>query len=441
MRLTIATKTGRNKAEQVSAERLINMYAEAVEGKSGVVVHGSPGLDLFATCGAGPNRGMKLHNGLLYVVSGAFLYEVASSGVVTNKGSIPGSGIVGMASNGTFLCIVNGPSGYLYGTSLGQITDPDFTGAKSVASLNGYFIFEDGTGSYFINETPFNGENYDALDFASAEANPDNIVRVFVNHKELMLFGEVTMEPNVGSSGAFAFEPVIGAISEKGLASRWAIDQIDNTVFWLDQNGVARRMADGYNPQRISTHSIEQYIGTLNTSEAFAFVDQGHEFFVMTFDNGTWLYDAASNLWHERLSWEETRWRARNHEYAYFKNLMGDFENGNIYSLNVDTFTENGTVMVAEMIFPPINQDGQKFILANLQLDLEQGEGGGDVRLWLSNDGLVWRSAGIRSIGETGDRNARTIWRNLGQHRNLHLKFVFSKNMRRAVFSAFANLI
>ena len=97
--------------------------------------------------------------------------------------------------------------------------------------------------------------------------------------------------------------------------------------------------------------------------------------------------------------------------------------------------------MVSEMTFPPINMDGEKFRLGSVQLDMEQGEGGGDVQLELSNDGSDFRSAGIRSMGAIGDRDARTIWRNLGQHRNLHLKFTFSSNVNRAVYSAFANLL
>ena len=442
MRLTIATKHGQNKAEQVSAERLVNMYSEAVDGKSNVVVHGAQGEDLFTTCGNGPIRGLHVHNKLLYAVSGTTLYEVDNGGVATSKGTIAGDGIVGMATNGTNLCIVNGAQGYLYGSSLGQITDTDFGLARTVGSLNGYFIFSDGTNSFFINTTPFDGSNYDALDFASAEANPDIINRIFVNHKELMLFGTETMEPWVGDSGSFAFAAVVGAISEKGLASPWAIANIDNTVFWLDQNGIARRMSDGYNPQIISTTSeVEAWAGNAYSSaEAIAFIEDGHEFFALTFDNGTWVYDAATNLWHERATWEKPRWRARCHSYIYEKNIVGDYETGALYSLNGDTFTTNSTKMVSEMYAPPINMDGRKFKVAEIQLDLEQGEGGGEVRLWISNDGLTWRNAGFRSLGADGSREARTIWRNLGQHRNLHRRYAFSGNFRRAVFSEFARL-
>lgn len=442
MRLTIATKSGK-RIPQVSAERLVNMYAEPADGVSNVIVHGASGLDLFADCGVGPVRGMERHNGILYVVAGSELYQVNSVGGVVSKGAIAGTcGCVGMASNGTYLCIVTGTGnpGYLYGTSLAQITDSDFGGAETVDSIDGYFLFSDGSGSFFINETPFDGTNYDALDFASAESNPDNIVRVFVDHREVLLFGEETMEAWYNSGNAdFPFERTPGAITEKGLASADAVARIDNTVFWLDHHGVARRLAEGYNAQRISTHAVEAAFGTLSTAEAIAFVEAGHEFFVLSFDNGTWVFDAATGLWHQRQSWEEPRWRVCCHEWVYGKNLVGDYESGKIYALNPATFMESGDPLVSEMIFPPIQVDGGKFKVPSVQLDLEQGSAG-NVRLWISDDGEEWHDAGVRSLGPVGDRNARTIWRGLGQHRNLHLRFSISDDVRRAVFAAYANV-
>ena len=442
MRLTIATKYGKSRAPQVTAERLVNMYAEAIDGKSEVVLHGVTGLKQVALCGSGPIRAMKRHNGELYVVSGAELYKIPSTMSPKLLGSVGpgGNNQMGVASNGTYLCIVDGARGWLYGSTLAQITDTDFGLAETVATLNGYFIFSDGTNSYFINETPFNGANYDALDFASAEANPDIIRRVFTDHKELLLFGELTVEPNVGSTGAFAFEKIKGAVTEKGIAAPWAVDQIDNTVFWLDHNGVVRRMQGGYSAMRISTHAVEQAFGTLSTAEAFAFVEQGHEMFALTFDNGTWVFDAATGLWHQRQSWNRVNWRARCKEFVYEKNYVGDVVNGNIYELDQETFQENGEHLVAEMLFPPISNEGRRFRVSSVQLDLEQGEAG-DVRLWWSNDGVTWTDAGVRSTGAAGDRRARTIWRGLGLHRNLHLKFAISGNVRKAVFAAYAEIL
>ena len=442
MRLAIATNFGQNRARQVSAERLVNMYAEPAKGKSEVVVHGINGSDVFATCSDSPLRGLLKHLSVLYAVSGGSLYSVSSQGVATAVGAVTGSGKVGMASNGTYLCIVTGAGnpGYLYSPSGGlvEITDPDFTGAETVESLDGYFIFTDGTESFFINTTPFDGTNYDALDFASAESNPDKILRAFVDHRELFLFGSDTAEIwyNTGDAD-FPFERAPGGITEKGTPSSWAVDRVDNTVFHLDQNGIARRIGESYGNQRISTHEVEAAFGSLADATAFTYIERGHEFFVLNFPNGTWVYDAATGLWHERKSWNENRWRMEFSCYCYNKYLLGDFESGKIYEQT--GYTEDGEIILAEAIFPPINIDGMNFKVPELQLDLLQGTAG-DVTLWLSNDGSTWRNAGVRSFGATGNTEARTVWRSLGQHRNLHIRFTISSAVQRAVFSAFVRL-
>lgn len=417
------------------------MYAEPADGKSNLVVFGSEGLSTFATAGNGPILAQFDIGGTLYVVSGNGVYSVSSSGAATLIDSVTGT-VLDWADNGTYICLVTGTggNGYLFdGTTLTLITDSDFGGAETVDSLDGYFIFSDGTESFFINTTPFNGANYDALDFASAESDPDNITKVLVDHREVFLFGERTIESWYNSGDVdFPIERTPGAIIEKGLSGQ-AATQIDNSVIWLDNNGVVRRLQDGYGSQRISTHSIESDLGSLTAAKCFAYTHKGHEFFVLHTGNGTFIYDAATNLWHERKTWNKARWRADNHLRIYNKNLVGDFESGNIYELSDTTYTDGGGLLVSEIIFPPINMDGEKFKLSSLQLDLEQGSAG-EVRLWLSNDGEVWRSAGTRSLGATGDREARTIWRSLGQHRNLHLKFAFSDGVRRAVFAAYAEL-
>ena len=418
------------------------MYAEPADGKSNLVVFGSEALTTFASdIGAGPIRAMFDLGGEMYAVSDNGVYLITSYGSSTLVDTVSGS-VVDWASNGTYVCLVTGVgnNGYLFdGSTATVISDPDFGGADTVDSLDGYFIFSDGTGSFFINETPFNGANYDALDFASAESNPDNILKVFVDHREVFLFGERTIESWYNSGDVdFPIERTPGAIIEKGLAGT-AVSQLDNSVIWLDDNGVARRLQDGYGSQRISTHSVESDLGSLVGAKSFSYTHKGHEFYALHTGNGTFVYDAATKLWHERKTWNKPRWRADNHLRMFGKNLVGDFESGTIYELSDTAYADGSDLLVSEMIFPPISMDGRKFKLSSLQLDLEQGSAG-DVRLWLSNDGEVWRSAGTRSLGAVGDRDARTIWRGLGQHRNLHLKFAFSDSVRRAVFSAYANI-
>ncbi len=439
MRLTIPVKSARD--GQLSAERLVNCYAEAAEGKASVQVVSVPGMTLHATTGTGAGRGLFVHEGVLYTVVGAYLYSISEDGASTLLGVVGGSGIATFASSGLELGIVSDGQGYIYGETLSQITDEDFPLATSVTYLDGYFIFGDGSESFYISQL-YDGGNLDALDFASAESNPDVIVRPFVDHRELLLFGRDTVETwiNTGDSD-FPFERVAGGISEKGIAGINAVAKIDNTVFWLDNDGIVRRMAGGYSPQRISTHEVERSITSPSEAECFAFVWEGHEFFVMSLPTITWIFDAATQLWHERKSFGEDRWRARGYAYCYGKHFVGDFDNGNIYELSGDVYSEAGDDLVSEFVFPVIHNEGDRFRLHRVMLDMEVGEADApQIRLDLSEDGQDWYTVGTQTLGDIGKRQHRVVWRRLGQHRNLHMKFIISDPCKRALYQAYAEV-
>jgi hypothetical protein len=379
-----------------------------------------------------------------YVVSGNRLYN----GDGDLLGTIPGSGLVSMADDGTQLVIVTGLlKSYVYTVAggLAEITDEDFPSASSVDFLDGYFLFsEPDSGRFFISAIN-DGTDFDALDFATAESAPDDLVCVFVDHREVWLMGVDTCEiwQNTGNAD-FPFERIPGAINEKGIWGQFTVTQTDNSIYWVDRDGIVRRAGEGYSPQRISTHSIEYQIsqGALDDAEAFSYAQEGHEFYVLTVPGaGTFVYDAATQTWHERESINEGRWRgccfARNGGNQY----VGDFESGNVYQLSLDTYTDNGTEQVAEMVFPPVQNEGKRFRVHEVRLDMETGtDGAPQVMLSLSNDGKTWKNEAWTDFGALGEYTQRAVWRRLGMHETLHLKFSISDNSKRAVFAAFANI-
>ncbi|TFH49494.1 MAG: hypothetical protein E4H01_04165, partial [Lysobacterales bacterium] len=271
MRLTVAIKSGAGRSKPVTAERLVNMYAEQSDGKSNVALHGTPGLVLDTTYGVGPIRGIKYMKTNRYVVSGSELYGPSLIG------TIEGSGLVSMATNGTQLVIVVSTNdAYVYDVTNGlrKITDTDWPGASTVDYIDGYFLFnEPDTGIFFISALN-DATDIDALDFASAESAPDNLVRVFVDHREVWLMGEDTCEiwTNTGAA-LFPFERIEGAINEKGIRGKFSVTKTDNSIYWVDRDGIVRRAAEGYNPLRISTHAVEHLIaqGNLDSAEAISY--------------------------------------------------------------------------------------------------------------------------------------------------------------------------
>lgn len=431
--------------------------SQAPDGaRSPVYTEGIPGLTLKASIGNLPVRGMWTMASILYVVVGTSLHQVDEDYTTTDLGTIPGASRVSMADNGTQLCIVNGSSGYIYTVAAGlvQITDEDFPGAATVAYLDSYFIFNNpGTQQFFISSL-LDGTIYDASDFASAESFPDPLIAVFVDHRELFLFGTDTVEIWFNSGAAdFPFERATGASVEKGIGAKFSVAKLDNSLLWLDHTGIVRRMGDGYQPIRVSTHSEEVTIaaGDWQNAYAYTYVQEGHEFYALTIPGAeTLVYDAASRLWHTRSSFGTDIHRAGFEEFVYDKHIVGDVTNGNIYEMTFDEEEENGEPIIAEMIFPQIRvEDSNRFTVYRLELDLEVGVGlatgqGSDplAMLQISSDGgKTWgNNELIRSLGVSGKYEQRVYWDRLGQHRSFTPRIRISDPVQRAVYTAYVQV-
>lgn len=429
----------------IDAQRCINMYPQMVEsglGKEGQVASlvSTPGLQLLANLGTDPNRGIyTASNGTLYVVNSNTLYEIDSSWSETSIGTLNTStGNVSMIDNGTTLVIVDGTYGYTHtldssGTTV--ITDTDFLGADQVTFQDGYFIFnKPDSGQFYISE--LNSTSFDGTDIATSEGNPDNIVGLISDHRELWVFNENTTEVYYNSGATFPFERIEGAFIEHGCASRWTIQKMNNSVFWVGKDDKGRGivyMARGLEPQRISTHAIEEAIdsyGDISNSIAYTYQKNGHHFYCLNFSGAatTWVFDTATGLWHERVytnAGDFERHRANYHAFAYSTNVVADYENGKLYSLSDTTYTDNGDAITRQRVFPHISASQKRLIINSLQIDMKTGVGldgatttqGNDPQAmldWSDDGGYSWSNEHWTTMGKIGVRLRRVLWRRLG---------------------------
>ncbi len=342
-----------------AANRMVNLYPEVVPegGKEAAFLQRCPGLRLAATVGEGPIRGMWKFGDFLYVASGGKLYRVDGNFAVTELGLINGSGPVSMADNGIQLFVACNPSAFIYNANTGvfaQVTDPDFPGAVTVGYLDSYFVFNEPNSQRVWVTSLLDGTAIDPLDFASAEGNPDNIVSLMVDHREVWLFGNNTVEVwyNAGLAD-FPLARIEGAFMETGCLAPYSVAKLDNSVFWLGSdargNGIVYRN-QGYNAQRVSTHAIEwqiQQYGVLNDAIGYSYQQDGHSFYVLTFPTAqaTWVFDVATGAWHERAYWDGVQYRRhRSNCQANFAGqvLVGDWENGRVYAFDPEVY-QDGT--------------------------------------------------------------------------------------------------
>jgi len=460
--------------------RMINLFPEIVPeaGKEPAFLQRAPGLRLLASVGSGPVRGLWAFGGYGYVASGNTLYRVNSSWQVTTIGTLTGTGPVSMADNGTQLFIAcNGPS-FIYNASLGafsQITDPDFPGAVTVGYLDGYFVFNEPTSQRIWVTSLLDGTSVDPLDFASAEGSPDGLVSLIIDHREAWLFGTNSVEVWYDSGAVdFPLTRIQGAFNEIGCAAAFSVARLDNGLFWLGADARGRGIvyrANGYTGQRISTHAVEwqiQQYGNLADAVGYTYQQDGHAFYVLNFPtaNTTWVYDVSTSAWHERAGWDAvtgTFLRHRSNCQMSFANeiVVGDYENGNIYALDLDVYADNGTAQkwLRSWRALPTGQNNLKRTAHHtLQLDCETGVGlnvydppeivetvlgflsaeNGSIIItengvpltvtssavlttspkvmlrWSDDGGHTWSNEHWTSIGRVGEYGHRAFWRRLG---------------------------
>jgi hypothetical protein len=426
--------------------RCVNLFPEVIPegGKEAGFLSRCPGLKFLQTVGTGPVRGLWAHqtNGSdFYVASGQQFFKLSSlTGTPTLLGTISGTGPVSIADNGTQLFIACNPRSYIYNETLNtfaEITDIDFPGAVTVGYLDGYFVFNEPDSQKVWVTQLFEGTQIDPLDFASAEGSPDGLVGLIVDHREVWLFGTDSVEVWYDAGLAdFPLARIQGAFNEIGCVAAFSIAKLDNGLFWLGTDargqGIVYR-ANGYTGQRVSTHAIEYAIaqyGNISDAVAYTYQQEGHAFYVLSFPsaNATWVYDVATQAWHERAGWDNgafTRHRS-NCQCNFGGNIIvGDYENGNIYVFDLDVYADNSGIQkwLRSWRAIPTGQNNLKRTSQHtLQLDCEAGVGinngqGSDPQVmlrWSDDGGHTWSNEYWQSIGKIGQYFKRVIWRRLG---------------------------
>jgi hypothetical protein len=377
--------------------RMVNLFPEAIPEGSGGKEAGfllrCPGLRLLATVGDGPIRGLWATNGVAYVVSGFEFYRLTTGWVATLIGTVSGSGPVSMADNGTQIFIACNPEGFIYNTVtnvFGPITDPDFPGAGSVGYLDGYFVFNEPNSQKFWVTAILDGTDINALDFASAEGYPDNVVALIVDHREIFLFGSTSVEVwyDAGTPD-FPMARIQGAFMEVGCGAAYSVAKLDSRVFFIGSDARGRGVVyaiNGYTPARVSTNAVEfaiQSYGNISDAIGYTYQQDGHPFYVLIFPSAqaTWVYDVSTQLWHERAAFENgqfTRHRSNcqmsfNHEI-----VVGDYEDGRLYAFDLDVYADDDQIqkwLRSWRALPTGKNDLKRTAQHSLQLDAETGVG------------------------------------------------------------------
>ena len=401
--------------------RTVNSFMEkSPASPTGYVMLGRPGLTAFASVGTQPVRGIFSQPGTFggdpVSVAGVTVYRNG-----TSLGTIPGTSRVTFAGNGLEMVIAGG--GTLYrtdGVSVFPVTFPDAAGVSIVAYLGSYFVASRAGSQKFYWSNLLDGSTWQALNFSSAERDPDNLVGVSTVSDELWLFGETTTE--VWYQGGDATAPFIraqGRLYYKGCRARDTIAKADNTVFWVGNDGIVYR---GDNvPLRVSDFGIEERISRSAVADlrAWGFVFEGHSFYSLTTTEGTFVYDAATGEWAEFASYNRAGWRAHvGTQIGDGRVIAGDDTTGQLWLVDRNALTD-GADPIVRLFSAGVPTAGGGFSLDSVLLDMSTGGAVAGktpvIEMRRSGDGgrtySDWRQA---SAGRTGEYRRRIAWRRLG---------------------------
>jgi hypothetical protein len=377
-------------------------------------------------------------------VGGTKLYKISSSWVATELGTLlTDTGAVSISDNGLHVVVVDGTYGYSWTiatNTFAQITSPNFLGATQSSYLDGYLIFNKPSSQQFFFSDLYS-INFSALDIGTAEGSPDYIVGHVVNNQQLFLFGAKSTEVFYNSGDANApFARIQGAVIDVGCIAPFSIAKASGVIFFIGGDstgsGIIYKM-QGFQNQRISTPAIESVIRALTSTQiaaatAYTYQQGGHIFYCLNLPgtNSTWVYDGATEFWHERAylnSWSLERHRAENHSLAFGTNVVGDYATGKIYALDPNTLTDNGTSICRVRAAPHFSQNLKLVRHNSFQLDMETGVGtdgtgqGNDPKVmmrWSDDGGHSWSNEQFADAGKIGKYKTRVKFRRLGSSRD-----------------------
>lgn len=465
----------RDRSLIASAQETINLYPEKntnPQAPSPITYYLTPGTTLFSTPPA-PNKCRCTYRttlGTAYTVIGVNIYAVQTNGALVFVGAIPDrASQVIMADNGLVVVLVDGVDGFainMADNSFGQIVDMSFYGADFVVFLDTFFVFNrPRTNQFYISLSMADfsmltgGTGFDPLDIAAKSGSADPIVGIATVHKELWLIGALTTEVWVGTGAAdFYFQLVQGAYIDHGCIAPFSIANQDVVVFWLmqDREGIFQIMKGaGYEVQNIGTSYLSQLMSEMETvADAIGGVFQieNHAFYSLVFPtaNIQFLYDLTSNEW-VRWSWLDENGNVNRHRALCFMlfngvNMIGDWENGNIYILNPNVFDDFGGPILRRKTFMHIvGNNFERIVYNSFDADIEAAtqdppdpDNAPDINLsWSDDRGKTYGYSVAQSFGQGGAYLTTISWNRLGMARDRIFKLEWSAAIKTSLLGGF----
>lgn len=430
-----------------------------------VTLRRAPGITQLATAAYSniPNsttvvRGLHKMAGVMYAVIGQELYQLSPSGVLFPIGAgIKGTGFVRIADNRACLFILVPGTTLAYTYCPNQNPPPNFLtpflnstflayGALDVWFCDSYFVFLALNGQLFYNDDGQIVSGNGPPTFTTGAVFPrefgtDTMIGMAVDHREILLFGELTSEGyvNTGNVNQSPFASAPDSFMQIGVhpLCGYTVALQDQSVFWVANDRTVRRR-NGQTPSRVSNSGIEQILNTVSLSGAYAFSPTvgGHPWWVLTLPvaGRTLVYDCLTTEWFELSSLINSigYWRPLCYYTAFGQQLVGDSQSGGIGFLDIGSYAEFGSPMETLITTQSVYDQHNRITHRRLEVVITPGESpslttGALITLFVSDDGgYTWYARETQNLGPLGQRQLRAYWTNLGQSRDRVYMFQIS---------------
>jgi hypothetical protein len=416
--------------------RLVNCFYEKTPAnlEDQVAIFPRPRLKQFALAGAGPQRGLYRQGGVIQErilsLSGEDLYRIEPSadgiGTPTLIGAITGDGRMSAEGNATAVVLTAGENAYTTdGETIDEIEVPDDQHVIAVDTLNSYFLFQiKDSGRFYWSA--IGGTTIDALDYATAESQPDNSTTLKVVGDELWLVGRLSLEVWQPTGDLdLPFQRIRGRIFGIGCVSRDTCQKLSvngvETMCWVGADGKVYRLAP--NPTPISDYGLEEIIAKADATTLYATTYRwiGREFYVLHIPGfGSYACDISTGFWDELTSFGKPLFRGAVQTVGpYDQSLLGDDASGIVWELSDERRTDGDDPVMYEWtgLLETNDAPTRNF---NVLLDCSVGQAATPaedpmIRLSVSDDrGETWGDWRERPLGRQGQRLQRVIWPRLG---------------------------
>jgi hypothetical protein len=433
------------------------------------------------------------------VASGTIYLGQTIQGTGISAGTIVSAFGTGSGGTGTYTLSASQTiaSETMYGLNFSVLPNNDgaFTGANSVDIVDNYFVYNN-PGTQQWGASDLLSTISSSTSYAFKDGAPDKLVALIVDHREVYLMGEASSEvwTDIGAV-PFPFQRIPGTSTQQGIAAQFSLVRLGNSFAYVSLNSRGQgqiMQMEGYVPKRISTHAVEATLANQYINDAIGWTYQleGHEIYVITFPtlNLTWAYDSTTDMWHKWLytANDGSYQRHRGNCSAVFQGLVmvGDYENGKIYSLDKQNYTDNGQNIRRLRRAPHLVSDFQRQYFDELQIQFQPGVGTtglsqlntnsfidntyiiyADAILtigpseifsigqatninnitttfpqamlrWSNDGGSTWSREYWVSIGQLGKYRNRAIWRRLGTARDRVFEVSITDPVNAVIISA-----